>query len=69
MWISFPITRGVRVILPWPIAVVLLPVAVGLWGLALTVDAMRWGWRTFGPRRRQRNSTSGATVKITIRDA
>lgn len=66
MWVSFPLSRRVRVIMPWFVAVPLIPVAAGLWVLGLTFDAIRWIWTR--PKRRTRSSSSGeATVRITVR--
>lgn len=62
VWISFPLSRGVRVIMPWPIAVLLLPVALAAWVLSLTWAAIRWVWR---PRSR-RKARSGDTIRIRI---
>lgn len=61
MLVSFPITHRIRLIMPWPIAVLLVPLAAGLWVVGLTVDAIRWVWT-----RRGRRSTSADGVRITI---
>lgn len=45
MWVSFPISRHMRIILPWFVAVLFIPIAAGLWVVGLTVDVIRWVWR------------------------
>jgi hypothetical protein len=67
MWISFPIGRRTRIIIPWFIAIPLIPVAAGVWVLGLTFDAVGWAWRTFGPQKRRPPSSPTASVKITVR--
>lgn len=68
MWVSFPISRRSRVIIPWFIAVPLIPLAAGVWVLGLTFDAIWWAWRTFGPQKRRRSSSdSSASIRVTVR--
>lgn len=62
MWVTLPIGRRSRVILPWFIAIPLIPLAAGFWVLSLTWDVIRWVWRR--PRRPDKPS---ASVRITVR--
>lgn len=62
MWVSFPLSRRTRVIVPWFVAVPLIPVAAGLWVLGLTFDVIRWIWT----RPRRRPPSAGASVRIRV---
>lgn len=65
MWVSFPISRRVRVVLPWFVAIPLIPIAAALWMLGLTFDMIRWVWSR--PRKPHRPSGSDAVVRVTVK--
>jgi hypothetical protein len=64
VWISFPISRRVRVGVPWWLIPVVIPLAACFWILSVTVDAIRWTWKR--PRHRDHRHDQD-TIRITVR--
>ena len=62
MWISFPITRNVREIVPWILIPYHFPLYVVGWVFAAWFAVLRWIWRD-----RDKPPSSGDTIRITIR--
>jgi hypothetical protein len=62
MWVSFPISRRSRVVVPWFVAVPLIPLAAGLWVVGLTFDVLRWVWT----RPHRRPPSCGATIRVRV---
>ncbi len=68
MWVSFPISRHGRVVIPWFIAIPLIPIAAGLWVASLTFAAIGWVWHQTHPKPRRRGE-SRVSVRVTAKDS
>jgi hypothetical protein len=67
MWVWFPISRHVRVGVPWWLLPVFIPIAVVGWILWATVTLIRMVWRRPRPQR-VTTRQDGVTVQITVQD-
>jgi len=63
MWISFPIGGGARIIIPWPLIPIILPIVAVVFILRVWWRVLVWIWKD---REDHRPPDRGDTIRVKI---